>query len=225
MRFNFILIFLFYSSTAAAYDMKVHIFNSDLRSEYKSDGEIFSTIYLPQIGFGITMGVDIKKRLRFELEAEQVKYKIGNTEYSFTETSFELLNTGLKMFVKMDDSIYTSLGFKSRQYLLTTYDIDSATESISPEVDPYAITQYEFGIGIVTKSKSLIAMTEIKKIHFPEQSVSGLTITGHGTDIEVRLELKAGLGVKFNYINATLNYESEFINDERVYGIYQKITF
>lgn len=225
MKLSIFFVFILCRLNAHAFDMSVHVFNSALRSEYKASGEIFSAIYKPQTGFGLGVGMDFKKMLRFELEIDQAKYKIGNTDYSFEKKSFELLNTSFKMLIKIDDSIYTSLGYKNKQYLLTTYDIDSTTQSISPEIEPYAINQYEIGIGIVTRSKSLVAATEINKIHFPEQSVSGLDITGHGTDIEVRLEIKNGIGIKFNYINSILNYESEFIHDERVYGIYQKIIF
>lgn len=220
------IIFLFcIIGRSHAFDLNVNLYSKTTRSEFKSVGEIYGILFQPKTGMALKLGFEFGKTIRMELDYDSINYEITDSSFAFETTEFKVSNSKLSMLVRTDSGLFTRIGYAKQSYILTSYLIDSASSSITPELNAYGLTQYELGIGLITRGSSVMVITELTKIHIPDQSVSGFEFKGRGTDIGIKIEMKGGIGIHFNYTNSTVNYTGESIVDEKKYGIYQRIQF
>jgi hypothetical protein len=208
-----------------AFDLNVNLYSKTTRTEFKSVGEIYGILFKPKTGLALKLGFEFGKTIRMELGYDSINYEITNSSFAFETTEFKVTNNKLSILVRTDSGLFTRIGYAKNSYVLTSYLIDPATSSITPEVNAYSLTQYELGIGLITRGSSVMVITELTKTHIPDQSVGGFEFTGRGTDIGIKIEMNGGIGIHFNYTNSTVNYTGESIVDEKKYGIYQRIQF
>ncbi len=222
---GFIIFLFFIIGRSHAFDLNVNLYSKSSRTEFKSVGEIYSVLFQPKTGVSLNLGIDFGITIRMELGYDSISYEITDNAFAFETTEFKVANSKLAILARTDSGLYTRIGYSKTNYILTSFDIDPATSSITPEVNAYELTQYELGIGLITRGGKVMAITELTKFHIPEQSVGDFKFTGRGTDIGVKIEMSGGIGVHFNYTNSTINYTGESIVDEKKYGIYQRIQF
>lgn len=196
-----------------------------MRTEYAEGSHIANSLFSPSSSIGLAFSFDIKDKLRISLGHEQSKEKVLNGSGDLEDKEFTASESYLDFKLKVDKTVFTQFAFHKKTHLLSDIEVDDSVATFS--ITPAELTQYKIGFGVIAKAQSLFVITSLLKIDIPKQNVSSIKIAGYGTEVNLNMQMKSGIGMKFQYINSVITRQEEgrLIQDERVISVYQRISF